>query len=113
MTLPNEVTRISKFLAQLTAKSGRQGLDLMFTIKKRRRTEVAVGQYGRTVSPVPCDWEVVRFYPDPEGISHVLLRQLEDPTNFKTIATELLLTETGYVLIQEAFEEPAEILDSA
>jgi hypothetical protein len=56
---------------------------------------------------------VVRFYQDPEGISHVLLRQVEDPTNFKTIATELLLTGTGYVLIQEAFEEPAEVLDSA
>ena len=85
----------------------------MFAIKKRRRTEVAVGQYWRTVSPVPCDWEVVRFYQDPEGISHVLLRQVEDPTNFKTIATELLLTGTGYALIQEPFEDQAEILDSA
>jgi len=58
----------------------------MFAIKKRRRTEVAVGQYWRTVSPVPCDWEVVRFYQDPEG---------------------------GYALIQEPFVDQAEILDSA
>jgi hypothetical protein len=85
----------------------------MFAIKRQRRTEVAVGQYWRTVSPTPCDWEVVRFYQDPEGISHVLLRQVEDPTNFKTIATELLLTETGYALIQEPFQETTEILDSA
>lgn len=85
----------------------------MFAIKRRRRTEVAVGQYWRTVSPVPCDWEVVRFYQDPEGISHVLLRQVEDPTNFKTIATELLLTGTGYMLLQEPFREAVEILDPA
>jgi hypothetical protein len=65
------------------------------------------------VSPVPCDWEVVRFYQDPEGISHVLLRQVEDPTNFKTIATELLLTGTGYMLLQEPFREAVEILDPA
>jgi len=85
----------------------------MFAIKKRRRTEVAIGQYWRTVSPAPSDWEVVRFYLDPEGISHVLLRQVEDPTNYKTIATELLLTGTGYALLQEPFQEPTEILDSA
>ena len=76
----------------------------MFAIK-RRRTEVAVGQYWRTVSSAPCEWEVMRIYDDSEGISHVALRQVDDPTSQKTLATELLLTGTGYALVSV----PAEV----
>ncbi len=77
----------------------------MFAIKRRRSTEVAVGQHWRTVSLAPSEWEVVRIYEDLEGISHVALRQVDDPTSQKTLATELLLTGTGYALISAADAE--------
>lgn len=70
-------------------------------VMKRRRFEVAVGQRWRTLSSAPSDWEVIRIYNDPEGVSHVALRQVDDPTSRKTIATELLLTGSGYVLLPE------------
>ncbi len=73
-------------------------------VMKRRRTEVAVGQRWRTLSSASSDWEVIRIYNDPEGVSHVALRQVDDPTIRKTIATELLLTGTGYVLVPEQME---------
>ena len=76
----------------------------MFAIKRRCRNEVAVGQRWRTISAAPSEWEVVRIYPDPEGISHVALRQVDDPTSQKTVATELLLTGTGYTLVSLAPE---------
>ena len=72
----------------------------MFAMK-RRRTEVAVGQHWRTQSLAPSEWEVLRIYDDREGISHVALRQVDDPTSRKTIATELLLTGIGYVLVRQ------------
>jgi hypothetical protein len=75
----------------------------MFAIK-RRRTEVAVGQVWRTRSVAPSYWEVLRIYDDSEGISHVALRQVDDPTSRKTIATELLLTELGYLLVSHPVE---------
>ena len=75
----------------------------MFAIK-RRRTEVAIGQHWRTISVAPSEWEVIRIYNDPEGISHVALRQVDDPTSRKTIATELLLVGLGYVLVRDAVE---------
>jgi hypothetical protein len=75
----------------------------MFAIK-RRRTEVAVGQIWRTRSVAPRYWEVLRIYDDSEGISHVALRQVDDPTSRKTIATELLLTELGYQLVSDVAE---------
>jgi hypothetical protein len=71
---------------------------------KRRRTEVAVGQHWRTISTAPSEWEVIRIYNDSEGISHVALRQVDDPTRRKTLATELLLTGLGYMLVQDAVE---------
>ncbi len=71
---------------------------------KRRRTEVAVGQHWRTISAAPSEWEVIRIYDDSEGISHVALRQLDDPTSRKTIATELLFSGIGYVLISDNVE---------
>jgi hypothetical protein len=75
----------------------------MFAIK-RRRTEVAIGQHWRTMSIAPSEWEVVRIYNDSEGISHVALRQVDDPTSRKTIATELLLTGIGYMLVRDSIE---------
>ena len=75
----------------------------MFAIK-RRRTEVAIGQHWRTMSIAPSEWEVIRIYNDSEGISHVALRQVDDPTSRKTIATELLLTGMGYMLVRHAVE---------
>jgi len=74
----------------------------MFAIKRRHNTEVAVGQRWRTVSTAPSEWEVVRIYEDLEGISHVALRQVYDPTSQKTLATELLLTGIGYALVAAA-----------
>ncbi|HET9273666.1 MAG TPA: hypothetical protein VFO09_05315 [Methyloceanibacter sp.] len=79
----------------------------MFAIK-RRRTEVAVGQCWRTLSAAPSYWEVIRIYNDGEGISHVALRQVDDPTSHKTVATELLLTGLGYMLVQDAILEVPE-----
>ena len=76
----------------------------MFAIK-RRRTEVAVGQCWRTLSAAPSEWEVIRIYNDGEGISHVALRQVDDPTSFKTVATELLLTGLGYMLVRHPIVE--------
>lgn len=75
----------------------------MFAIK-RRRTEVAIGQHWRTMSIAPSEWEVIRIYNDSEGISHVALRQVDDPTSRKTIATELLLTGIGYMLVRDSIE---------
>ena len=75
----------------------------MFAIK-RRRTEVAIGQHWRTMSIAPSEWEVIRIYNDSEGISHVALRQVDDPTRRKTIATELLLTGIGYMLVRDSIE---------
>jgi hypothetical protein len=75
----------------------------MFAIK-RRRTEVAIGQHWRTMSIAPSEWEVIRIYNDSEGISHVALRQVDDPTSRKTIATELLLTGMGYMLVRHSVE---------
>jgi hypothetical protein len=75
----------------------------MFAIK-RRRTEVAIGQHWRTMSIAPSEWEVIRIYNDSEGISHVALRQVDDPTSRKTIATELLLTGMGYMLVRDSVE---------
>ncbi len=46
----------------------------------------------------------MRIYADQEGISHVALRQVNDPTSQKTLATELLLTGTGYMLVSDASE---------
>lgn len=73
-------------------------------VSKRRRTEVAVGQRWRTVSAAPSEWEVLRIYNDSEGISHVALRQVDDPTSRKTIATELLFAGIGYALIPDDAE---------
>jgi hypothetical protein len=78
----------------------------MFAMK-RRRTEVAIGQHWRTLSSAPSEWEVLRIYDDREGISHVALRQVDDPTSCKTIATELLLAGIGYVLVRQ----PMAVLD--
>jgi hypothetical protein len=75
----------------------------MFAIK-RRRTEVAVGQCWRTLSTAASEWEVVRIYNDSEGISHVALRQVDDHTSRKTVATELLLTGSGYMLVRDSIE---------
>ncbi|MDF2764113.1 MAG: hypothetical protein K0S81_1107 [Rhodospirillales bacterium] len=75
----------------------------MFAIK-RRRIEVAIGQHWRTMSIAPSEWEVIRIYNDSEGISHVALRQVDDPTSRKTIATELLLTGMGYMLVRDSVE---------
>lgn len=75
----------------------------MFAMK-RRRTEVAVGQHWRTLSLAPSEWEVLRIYDDREGISHVALRQVDDPTSRKTIATELLLAGLGYALVRQPVE---------
>ena len=75
----------------------------MFALRRRRSSsiEVEIGQRWRTVTgwPYETEWEVVRLYNDPEGISHVALRQIEDPTSFKTVATELLLFGSGYALV--------------
>ena len=68
---------------------------------KRRRTEVALGQRWRTLSPAPSEWEVMRIYDDREGISHVALRQVDDPTSWKTVATELLLIGIGYAIVSD------------
>lgn len=79
----------------------------MFAMK-RRRTEVYVGQHWRTLSLAPSEWEVLRIYDDREGISHVALRQVDDPTSRKTIATELLVDGLGYVLVRQPVE-PVEL----
>ena len=62
----------------------------------------AIGQRWRTLSAAPSEWEVMRIYDDREGISHVALRQFDDPTSWKTVATELLLIGIGYALVSEA-----------
>jgi hypothetical protein len=56
------------------------------------------------MSIAPSEWEVIRIYNDSEGISHVALRQVDDPTSRKTIATELLLTGMGYMLVRHSVE---------
>ena len=78
----------------------RSGLEAMFATK-RRRTEVALGQRWRTLSAAPCEWVVLRIYHDREGISHVALRQVDDPTSWKTVATELLLIGLGYAIVSD------------
>ena len=53
------------------------------------------------VSAAPSEWEVMRIYDDREGISHVALRQVDDPTSWKTVATELLLIGIGYAIVSD------------
>ena len=43
----------------------------------------------------------MRIYDDREGISHVALRQVDDPTSWKTVATELLLIGIGYAIVSD------------
>jgi hypothetical protein len=77
----------------------------MFALRRRRivNTEVEIGQRWRTLTgwPYEVEWEVVRIYNDPEGISHVALRQIDDPTSYKTLAAELLLFGTGYAPVSD------------
>ena len=75
----------------------------MFAVRRRRCCyEVEIGQRWRASSAACFQWEVMRIYLDPEGISHVALQQVEDPTIWKTIATELLLSGSGYEPVPES-----------
>jgi hypothetical protein len=73
----------------------------MFAVR-RRRYEVEIGQRWRASSTACYHWEVMRIYEDREGISHVALQQIEDPTIWRTIATEVLLSGSGYEPVSSA-----------
>jgi hypothetical protein len=66
---------------------------------KRRTHEIAQGQLYRKVGRVASVWEVVAVKADASGAVHARMRSAEEPTTFRTVATEMLLDNHNFQLV--------------